>query len=730
MTVSTFPPDRNVAFPAMRQEPRFQIESKSDEFDLTSGVRLIRRRIAIIAVLIMVFMAAAITVISDLKPSYRAESRLIIHRPLATTMSAEDSGRNEPLDLLSETERLLSRSVAERVIRDLGLDSRPEFNPALRKASLIDKARELLRRFIDRKKQPLPVQDSLERIIPEYYKALRVWRDGEGDVIQIGFDATDPELAAAAPNRLISIYLQERNDSIRRRLDTAEEWIRQRIGEQQERASAGRAAFDNYHEAMAVVLSEDAKGEQVKSLTELNERQAKIAQSRADVKAAISVLEAGDDASLALHNIAAPDNIGAMLQDLRAQERDLDRLLETYNSNAQAVIDMRATILKSRNDLRLAVDQFIQSMRFKLVALDREDASIRSELAATDEQRSRSALAQTELARLQHIVDKEQTALDKLEEQRRGLAGQAMLPGAEIEVLSPAAVPIGPQGRGRLFYVIAALLASVSIAVTAAFVAEMLDNKVRSFDQLAGMARMIPAGFIPRLKRKGWKNPLISSEPVEDSTFDDAIRTVVISLKQSNGGKLPNSIVVTSSHRGEGKSFVAESLAREFVASGYPVLLVDGDLRYGKLDSFFQSGLKHGLNDFLSGKAGLRDVIHHHPASGIDVIPAGTPGPNQRVHPSDVAEIIEMARAKGQTVIFDSSPVLASTDTMHFTALAERTLLVVRWGKTSRRSIEASLKRLKSSRNQDILVTFSNVNTKKHELYNFNDSELFLAAAQ
>ena len=350
--------------------------------------------------------------------------------------------------------------------------------------------------------------------------------------------------------------------------------------------------------------------------------------------------------------------------------------------------------------------------------------AVRSALAAAHEQRSRSALAQTELARLQRIVDKEQTALDKLEEQRRALAGQAMLPGAEVEVLSPAAVPLVPQGRGRLFYLIGALLASISIAVTAAFVLEMLDKTVRSFDQLAGMARIVPAGFIPRLRRKDGRNPSILFGHIQGGMFDEAIRTVVISLKHSNGGKLPNSIVVTSAHSGEGKSLVARSLAIELVATGSPVLLVDGDLRRGNLDSFFKSGLKHGLNEFLSGQAEIRDVIHHHP-SGVDFIPAGNPSLHRRAHLTDVAEIIEMARASGQIVIFDSAPVLASTDTMHLTALAERTLVVVQWGKTSRRAVEFSVQHLKSSRNAEISVAINNVKPKKHALYNFSDSELF-----
>lgn len=726
MTISTFPSDRNVSLSSMRYEPRFQVEAKSDDLDLTSGLRLLRRRIVMIMALTTLFMVPAISAISGLKPSYHAESRLIIHRPLATTLSAEEAGRNDPLDLSSELERLLSRSTAERVIRDLRLEERPEFNPALREASLLDRVRAKLRGLVDKEKPSLPVRSSIEPIIPEYYKALRVWRDGQGDVIQIGFDASDPELAAAAPNRLIKIYLEERKNSIRARLDAAEVWLRQRIAEQQDRVKTARDTADRYQETMSVVSNDGAQDEQIKSMTDLNDQQAKIEQSRAEIEATIAALEAADDAPLALQNISVPDSIGAMERDLRGQQQDLERFLETYGNNAEAVIELRAKILKSRLRLGVAVDRYLQSMRAKLTALDREGDAIRSALAAAHEQRSRSALARTELVRLQRIADREQTALDELEGQRRALAGQAMLPAAEVEVLSPAAVPLAPQGRGRLFYLVGALLASISIAVTAAFVVEMLDKTVRSFDQMAGMARVVPAGFIPRLGRKGRKNPSMLLGHNQDGMFDEAIRTVVISLKQSNGGKLPNSIVVTSAHSGEGKSLVARSLAIELTTSGSPVLLVDGDLRHGNLDSFFKSGLRYGLNEFLGGQVGIRDVIHRHLQSGVDFIPAGNANLHRRPHLSDMTKIIEMARASGRIVIFDSAPVLASTDTMHLTALAERTLMVVRWAKTSRRAVEFSVQHLQTSRNVEISIAINNVKPKRHALYNFSDSELFV----
>ncbi|WP_152971165.1 hypothetical protein, partial [Rhizobium ecuadorense] len=71
--------------------------------------------------------------------------------------------------------------------------------------------------------------------------------------------------------------------------------------------------------------------------------------------------------------------------------------------------------------------QYLQTMRAKLTALDHEAEGVQSRLVVAQEKRIRDALVQTELSRLQKIAEKEQTALDKLENQRRDLAAKAML---------------------------------------------------------------------------------------------------------------------------------------------------------------------------------------------------------------------------------------------------------------------------------------------------------------
>ncbi|EJZ18833.1 exopolysaccharide biosynthesis protein (plasmid) [Rhizobium sp. Pop5] len=722
MTISTVPPDRNLPISTMRYDPRFQAETKADNFDLASIAGLVRRKMILIIAISGLLMAPAAMMISGMKPTYQAWARLIVQQPLATSLGTGDTSRGDLLDVKSETERLLSRGIAERVVRDMRLDALKEFNPALRKISLTDRIRARLRDLFDAGKNTAPVRDNIDATIQEFYQALGVWHEDKSEVIQISFTAKDAELAAAVPNRLIRIYLDERRDSVRGRLDAAEEWIRQRISEQQGRADIAREAARNYQESMDIISKEDAQDERIKTLLELTGREGKIEESRVEVKATISALEATDNASVAVQNVIVPESITTRQRDLHAQEQDLARLLQTYDSNAEAVVDLRGKIQQSRIDLDLATKQYLQAMRAKLAALDHEANAVQSILAVAEEKRTRDALAQTELTRLQRIAEKEQGSLDKLEDQRRDLAAKARLPGAELEVFSPASVPLAPQGRGRLFYLVGALIASVSAAVTAAFVIEMWDRSVRSFDQIAGIARTIPAGLIPRLAQR--ENPKTMFEHMPVPIFDEAIRTVVLSLKQSNGGKLPNSIVVTSAHSGEGKSLVARSLAIELAAAAIPVLLVDGDLRRGKLDSFFRSGVMYGLNEFLNGQADLRDIVYRHP-SGIDFIPSGKFSLQRRTGPTRLAEIIETASAAGRIVIFDSAPVLASTDTVHMTALAERTLAVVRWGKTSRRAVEFGLQQMKSSRNSEIIVAINGVDVKKHALYNFSDSELF-----
>lgn len=72
MTISTVPPDRNLPISQMRYDPRFQVETKADNFDLASAFRLVRRRMIMIIAITALLMAPTVIIISGLKPAYQA----------------------------------------------------------------------------------------------------------------------------------------------------------------------------------------------------------------------------------------------------------------------------------------------------------------------------------------------------------------------------------------------------------------------------------------------------------------------------------------------------------------------------------------------------------------------------------------------------------------------------------------------------------------------------------
>jgi Mrp family chromosome partitioning ATPase len=167
-------------------------------------------------------------------------------------------------------------------------------------------------------------------------------------------------------------------------------------------------------------------------------------------------------------------------------------------------------------------------------------------------------------------------------------------------------------------------------------------------------------------------------------------------------------------------------LAIELVASGHKVLLVDGDLRGGDLGTLFKSGVKVGLNEFLTGQAGLGDIVYHHAKSGIDFIPRGNPSLNRRPHLPDMQEIVKLAKENGQILVLDSASLLSSTDTVYLASLAERSILVVQWAQTTHRAVEAAAQRLRNIRRSEILIAINNINIRRHALYGFKDSEMFM----
>ena len=88
------------------------------------------------------------------------------------------------------------------------------------------------------------------------------------------------------------------------------------------------------------------------------------------------------------------------------------------------------------------------------------------------------------------------------------------------------------------------------------------------------------------------------------SVLADCFRATVTSiLYAAENGDRPRVIVLTSANPGEGKTTVASNLALALAEIGRPVLLIDGDLRKGRLHEIFQVSNAWGFSDLLGEKS-------------------------------------------------------------------------------------------------------------------------------
>jgi len=144
-----------------------------------------------------------------------------------------------------------------------------------------------------------------------------------------------------------------------------------------------------------------------------------------------------------------------------------------------------------------------------------------------------------------------------------------------------------------------------------------------------------------------------------------------------------------------GKSFVSANFAVVLAQYGARVLLVDADMRKGKLHRHFGiSGESDGLSDILVGSLGWRRALHH--AQGLDLISTGTlpPNPSKLLYSQPFSLFLEGVCAAYDYVIIDAPPILAVTDAAIIGPHVGAVVLVVKDGQHPLGEIRAALQSL------------------------------------
>ena len=139
-------------------------------------------------------------------------------------------------------------------------------------------------------------------------------------------------------------------------------------------------------------------------------------------------------------------------------------------------------------------------------------------------------------------------------------------------------------------------------------------------------------------------------------------------------------ITVTSTHKGEGKSFIAAQLARTLAAQDKKVILLDLNTYAPRVGDWFDARNGAGLSDIYTHRSSLQDAIQLTSIPNLDVITSGLAEQpiGHLIATQRTRDIINELRTQYDAVIIDTPEVGEYTDAIPFMKWSDLNLYVVR----------------------------------------------------
>jgi tyrosine-protein kinase Etk/Wzc len=273
-----------------------------------------------------------------------------------------------------------------------------------------------------------------------------------------------------------------------------------------------------------------------------------------------------------------------------------------------------------------------------------------------------------------------------------------------IRILDQAIIPFRPARPSKpLVFALSLVLGLVGGAAYALLArGGMRDPEEIEAATGLGVYAIVPHSNEEPTERRGLRSGrrlavLAVSEPT--ALAIESLRSLRTSLQFALAEARNNVICVGGPSPEIGKSFVVVNLAHVLAQNGRRVLLIDADLRKGRLHQYLGGARAAGLSEIIGGSHTLESALRKGKDSNLDFLPRGSipPDPAERLASGRFEQLLLAASKAYDLVILDVPPILAVTDGALVARHAGVNLMVLRFARHELREISLAIKRLEQN---------------------------------
>tara|TARA_R110000868_G_scaffold1670_2_gene13475 strand:+ start:14004 stop:16355 length:2352 start_codon:yes stop_codon:yes gene_type:complete len=449
----------------------------------------------------------------------------------------------------------------------------------------------------------------------------------------------------------------------------------------------------------------------VKNVSDYNNEQQRIGTELELTSALIEHLK-NNKTSLLPANIGIDDSgLSSLIEEFNSNVLERDRLLKSASEQNPIVLGLNNQIEQIRDNVMESLIGMQSSLKIKKNNLDRQSGVLASQISDVPAQER----AYRGIERQQNIKEALYLfLLQKREENSLSLAASA--PKAKIVDNAYAlSAPVSPKSKN---VIIMAFFAGLLLPFMTLNAIWLLNDKLLNSDDVKRLAKeLVFLGELPHVLPKQSSVIDSNTRTVLSESFNILTSGVQHYAEKKNPLGKSMCIFITSSVKGEGKTFTSVNLGVTLASEGKKVIVIGGDLRNPQLHRYQnKANYKIGLSTYLNDTSlMLQDYIQNtdiHNNLKFMYTGAIPNNPIELLKKTKMEQMFQELKNEFDYIIVDTAPVLHLADTFVISKYADLTLFVLRASVTKKSFVGLAEEMEKSGKLKNVGLVINDVKLK------------------